>query len=303
MTLPGLDVVGVGAATLDQLWLVPEFSNQESVQQALANVEMGGGPVATALCVLGWLGRKTALCDVLGDDVEATLIRQGLVKQGVSDRGLRTQNGARSAQAMVLVRQRDGARQIHYLPSSAGDLILDEGQRILIAQARLLHLNGRHEQAAREAVAVAREAGVWVSFDGGAGRYRDSLRDLVASSHLRIVSADFAQAYCRSAELGVQMKVLSESPARLVVITDGIRGSYTLLPDGTFFHQPAFPAQFLVDTTGCGDVFHGAFIHGWLEGWALPQCAEFASRIASKNATGLGGRFVCQTPTVIEGGK
>jgi sugar/nucleoside kinase (ribokinase family) len=30
------------------------------------------------------------------------------------------------------------------------------------------------------------------------------------------------------------------------------------------FHQPAFKAEPLIDTTGCGDVFHGAFLHGWL---------------------------------------
>lgn len=296
MMQPGPEVVGVGAATLDQLWLVPDFSNQESVQQALANVEMGGGPVATALCVLGWSGRATALCDVLGDDAGGALIRQGLTGQNVSGQGLRVQKGARSARAVVLVRQRDGARQIHYLPSSAGDLVLDDGHRALIRQARLLHINGRHEQAAREAAATAHEAGVPVSFDGGAGRYRDSLRDLVAGSQIRIVSADFAQAYCGSADLQEQMRQLARPSAQVVVITQGIRGSHTLLPDGGLFHQPAFPAQPLVDTTGCGDVFHGAFLHGWLSGWAAPRCAEFASRIASRNATGLGGRFVCQKP-------
>jgi sugar/nucleoside kinase (ribokinase family) len=46
------------------------------------------------------------------------------------------------------------------------------------------------------------------------------------------------------------------------------------------------------DTTGCGDVFHGAFLHGWLSQWPLERCACYASRLAAKNAEGLGGRHV-----------
>jgi sugar/nucleoside kinase (ribokinase family) len=89
--------------------------------------------------------------------------------------------------------------------------------------------------------------------------------------------------------------MLLRGPARLLVITDGIRGSHVWSREGAFFHQPAFTASPLVDTTGCGDVFHGAFLHGWLSNWPLERCAEHASRLAAKNAEGLGGRHVLKT--------
>ena len=93
--------------------------------------------------------------------------------------------------------------------------------------------------------------------------------------------------------LATMVAALLTPPARVLVITDGVRGSHLALPDGTRHHQPAFPAEPLVDTTGCGDVYHGAFLHGWLAGWPAPQCAEFASRLAARTAEGLGGRHAC----------
>ncbi|GAA5144457.1 sugar kinase [Prosthecobacter algae] len=298
--LDRLDVVGIGAATLDDLWLVPDFSDQESVTQAIQYLQMGGGPVATALCVLGGLGRKVTLLDTLGDDAAGQLILEGLQRDHVSTAGISSLAGASSARAVVLVRQRDGARQIVYQPSSAGELSLDSRQRELILSARMLHLNGRHESAAREAVQLASAAGVCVSFDGGAGRYRDSIRDLVLKSQIRIVSRQFAQCFCYCEEVDEMLRQLMASPAEVVVITDGARGSWVALPDGTKFHQPAYSVDQLVDTTGCGDVYHGAFLHGWLENWTASACADFASRLAAQNACGLGGRAVCHELSLKE---
>ncbi|HEY1084671.1 MAG TPA: PfkB family carbohydrate kinase [Prosthecobacter sp.] len=289
-------VVGIGAATLDDLWLVPQFSGQEGVVQALQHVQMGGGPVATALCVLSVLGRHpVALCDVVGDDESGRLIRFGLERHGVDTAALQMVRNVRSASAVVMVRQDDGARQITFLPATCGDLSLDETQRRLISGARLLHLNGRHESAAREAVSLARTTGATISFDGGAGRYRDSLRDLVEASHVRIVSRDFARAYAgvdKNDDLPALLAALQRAPAQCVVITDGVKGSHVWVPGEPVFHQPAFPAA-VVDTTGCGDVYHGAFLHGWLEGWPAVKCARFASQAAACNAEGLGGRWAC----------
>lgn len=288
-------MVGIGAATLDDLWLVNEFSDQEGVAQAEAHLQMGGGPVATALCVLGRLGHSAVMLDAVGDDVAGAVIQAGLQRAGVSAHGLREVEGARSASAVILVRKNDGARQIHFLPSSCGELMLDPGQGEIIRQARLLHLNGRHEAACRAAVEIAQRAGVTVSFDGGAGRYRESLRDLVAASQIRIFSRDFARRYCGTDDLAEMMAMLLAEPAEVVVITAGTEGSYVATPQIGMFHQPAFAATPLVDTTGCGDVYHGAFLHGWLQQWPAQKCAEFASRWAARNAEGLGGRWVCES--------
>lgn len=285
------EVIGIGAATWDHFWIVEEFAAEERVCAASNHVATGGGPVATALCALARHGHATALIDVGGDDAPGLALRAELEQHGVDTAALQVLPGRRSATAGILVRRRDGARQIAYHPSDAGEPVWDETQARLVRGARLLHLNGRHETTARAAVAEAAAHGVTIAFDGGAGRWRDSLRDLVAASHLRLVARDFAHQFAGSDNLETMLSTLLTPPARIVVITDGVRGSHLALPDGTRHHQPAFPAEPVIDTTGCGDLFHGAFLHGWLSGWPAVACAAYAARLAARNAEGLGGRF------------
>lgn len=252
-------VTGIGAETRDEFFIVPEFSVGERVAEAAAHAVDRGGPVATALAVLRACGHECALVD------------------------------GEPARAVILVRQRDGARQIVFMPSSSPEPVFEPR---LLEGARLLHINGRHENACRAAVQAAQARNIEISFDGGAGRWRETARDLFEASHVRIVSRDFAEKCARSTDLAGIASVLLKPPARLLVITEGVHGSHVWTPDGVHFHQPALQAEPLVDTTGCGDVFHGAFLHGWMSRWPLERCAALASRLAAKNAEGLGGRHV-----------
>ncbi|MEZ5385164.1 MAG: PfkB family carbohydrate kinase [Prosthecobacter sp.] len=259
MNVDSFKVIGIGAETRDTFFVVPEFSAEERVAEADAHAEDRGGPVATALAVLHAHGHQCTLVD------------------------------GEPAHAVILVRKHDGARQIVFRPSSSSE---PNFQPEWLKGARLLHINGRHESTCRAAVRAAQQQGVEISFDGGAGRFRESIRDLCEASQVRIVSRDFAEKASGMTALAEMAAALLQSPAHLLVITDGIRGSHVWGANGAAFHQPAFAAEPLVDTTGCGDVYHGAFLHGWMSGWPLERCTEYASRLAAKNAQGLGGRHV-----------
>lgn len=289
------EVIGVGAATMDELWRVPSFQADESVTEASDRVVMGGGPVATALCCLAQFGHDCALLDSCGNDSTGMEIIQSLQAHGVHTAWLQRWPKGVSARAVVLVREMDGARQIHYLPSTAPEPEIRDDFMIALSKARLLHLNGRHENVARLAVREAQRAGVTISWDGGAGRYRDSIRDLVEASHLRIVSVDFARKMTGLHDPFQMAKALLLPPACLVVVTAGTSGCYIAQPGEPVFHQAAYPAGRVVDTTGCGDVFHGVFLHGWLRGLSAADCADLAARWAARNAEGLGGRFICSS--------
>ena len=63
-----------------------------------------------------------------------------------------------------------------------------------------------------------------------------------------------------------------------------------LARDGHFFHQPAFLFPSVLDTTGCGDSYHGAFLFGLLRGLPLEKTAALASAVAALNSQALGGR-------------
>jgi sugar/nucleoside kinase (ribokinase family) len=84
---------------------------------------------------------------------------------------------------------------------------------------------------------------------------------------------------------------LLDAGPSLVVITDGTKGSWVYPGSGQGFHQPAFLLRDVVDTTGCGDSYHGAFLFGLLKGMDLHETAALASAVAALNTQHLGGRW------------
>jgi sugar/nucleoside kinase (ribokinase family) len=285
-----LDVVGLGASTLDYFTLVDHFPAQEDVQQALDMRIEGGGPVATALATLARLGASAAMIDAIGDDWRGERILAEFQRAGVQTDSITIRPGAQSAAATILVKHATGERTIMYLPASGAALSAADLPQSLIESARYLHVNGRHWEACLQAVRWARAAGVQVSFDGGAQRYTPAMCELVALTDVCIVARDFAERYGDHTDLARLAAALLDAGPTLVAITDGVRGSYVASAAGQAFHQPAYLVPHVVDTTGCGDSYHGAFLFGLLQGLPLNKIAALASAVAALNSQHLGGR-------------
>lgn len=299
-TTKPFSVIGLGVSTVDILSLVDHFPSNQGVQRAHNMVVQGGGPVATAIVTLARLGARTAMIDTVGDDWRAQILLDEFKQEGVNTEHVLQHEGSTSSTASIAVRREDGARSIIYFPGTAGDLHPEDLPRTAIETASILHINGRHWDACLQAVDWARRAGVQVSFDGGANRYRDELRELVPLTDICIVALEFAQCYTRETELEKAAgKLLDEGP-ELVVITDGIKGSGIYPQDGSPFHQPAYLFPKVVDTTGCGDSYHGAFLFGLCKEILYKEAAKLASAVAALNSQHLGGRTGLPTLQQVE---
>ena len=68
---------------------------------------------------------------------------------------------------------------------------------------------------------------------------------------------------------------------------------------GVVRHQPALTVE-TVDTTGCGDVFHGAFAAALVEGQSVPEAVRFATVAAGLKATGRGGQAGIPNRAAVE---
>lgn len=284
------DVIGLGTSTLDILSLVDHFPAGEEVQQAAAVMLEGGGPAATAMVTLARLGAATALLDAIGDDWRGDFIRTRLRKEGVRVDYLRVIPNRTSSTASVLVRQRDGARAIIFAPGTRESLSPDDVPVELITSTRFLHVHGRHWQACLHACRVARANSVQVSFDGGAHHYQPAMRQLVPLTDICVVARPFAEQYTGASEMETAGRTLLAEGPQIVAITDGLNGSWVFSRDGESFHQPAFAMPEVVDTTGCGDSYHGAFLYGLAQGWSLRETAALAAAVAALNTQALGGR-------------
>ena len=147
------------------------------------------------------------------------------------------------------------------------------------------------------AARIAREAGVPVVADLekrlGAGF--DVLFGLVDHP---IVPWEFAAALTGAADVPAAVRRMWDMPVQpgtggrsAVVVTRGIEGSWCTGGEnpGKVFHQPAFRVQ-TVDTTGCGDVFHGAYAAALRQGRPLVERVRFAAAVAALKATRVGGQ-------------
>lgn len=283
----GFSVIGLGQCSLDILGCVPCYPPIDSKVDLTDTLIQGGGPVATALVVLARLGEKTVFVGKVGDDDFGRRIHQGLKEEGVDCRYLLTDTGATSQFSFIAVGQRHASRNIFCHRGST--VPFDEGEfpAGALREGRILHLDGSHPYAAVAAARSARQAGMVVVLDGGS--WRPELKPLLPYIDHLVVSEAFAGAFCPGCSPQQTLELLMVYGAQAVTVTLGSKGSWTLSRIGKMFHQPAFDVA-VVDTTGCGDVFHGGYIYGLLQCWPLDRVIRFAAACAAIKATSLGGR-------------
>ena len=316
-----IDIVGIGASTLDRFIVVDHFPTGREVQEAISSTTDGGGPVATALATAGKYGSRTVMIDRIGDDMVGRYILEDFHKYNVNTEGIQVDVDAKSGTATILVKQKTGERAVFFERSTATEPEFLEAHKQLIESAYILHINGRHRKLMRSAMAVAKEVGTIISLDGGAQRYNEDMKPITEASHIVIVARDYAEKYTGTTNLEEACCIIHERGARIAGVTDGANGSYFVWPDGTSYRCKPFPQESVVDTTGAGDSFHGAFlanlvhtinhmkgqdttsttkhdrasIHAveLLKACAhsdLEKAAIFASAVASLNTQGIGGR-------------
>jgi sulfofructose kinase len=280
-------VVGLGQCSLDMLGRIdayPPVDQKTEIEQLLVQ---GGGPVATALVTLARLGVPTAFCGRIGGDAHGRQIRAGLRAEGVDCRKLLVDPEGTSQFAFIAVEAGSGHRNIFWSRGSARSLGAADVDVEFIRSARLLHLDGLAAPASCTAARIARRAGVTTVLDGGT--FREGSADLLPLIDHLVVSERFAQAATHCEEPQAALEPLLAHGAQAVTVTCGARGSWTLSRCGEFFHQPAFSVN-AVDTTGCGDVFHGGYIYALLQGWPLHRVVAFAAASAALKTRALGGR-------------
>jgi sugar/nucleoside kinase (ribokinase family) len=279
-----IDLVGLGQNSVDHICLVERYPRVGTKVDALGHHLLPGGQVATAVLAARRQGRSAAYIGAVGDDGLGERACSVLREEGV-ELALKVVPGGATQFAMVVV-DRSGERTIveHYDPDVA--VRADELDRSLIASARALHLDITDVPAAIQAARWAREAGALVSLDidrmlPGADELLELVDLLVASEHLpqELGSPD--------PRLGLH--TLRRHCSGVVCITAGERGCVAQGDSGEAIWVPAFDVP-VVDTTGCGDVFRGALIHGVLEGWALPEALRYASAAAALQAGTLGAQ-------------
>jgi sugar/nucleoside kinase (ribokinase family) len=284
-----VDVVGLGTAVMDQLVNVPRVPRGNSGARVDEVFHQGGGNVATAIAAAARLGKKAGMLTKVGGDATGDFIIKDFEYNGVdTSHILQGPPDTSSAYSIAISEVELGTRMFLFKRGTIGPLEPEEVDFDYIASARILHLESGGP-ASMAAAKFARDKGITVTID--AGGYSEDRREITPYIDIFIGSELFYNGMFKGHEddLEGNCRRLHDMGPSVVWITRGAKGCVGLI-DGKFYDIPTFDFVPVKDTTGAGDVFHGAYISAMLEGLSHPECARYASGVSSIKCMFVGGR-------------
>jgi sulfofructose kinase len=279
-----LDVIGIGQVCADYLGRVHYFPDFEGKVELEEVAIRSGGPTATALLVNARFGMNVALIGKVGGDYLGMMIIRDLQKEGIDTSLIIKEKGKNTQVSFIPIEKETGRRTVFWSRGTITPLKPKDIKKKLLTQSRAIHFDELFVEVIIEAAQIAKKSGVVVSID--AGNYEEGIEELKGKIDLFIASNDFLREYSGEENPSKGIKKLREFGAKVTTVTLGSRGSLTIYNNEPI-EIPAYPVR-AVDTTGAGDVFHGAFLFGWLKGWEIRQILRFASAAAAINCLSLG---------------
>lgn len=283
-----IDVIGLGLNAMDFITVVPHFPEpQKKTQISEIHLEPGG-QVATALTTCARLGLTTRYLGSVGSDELGRMQLKSLRKDNIDMSGVRIVEGATSQMAIALIEEGVGERTLVWHRDPRLTFPANEISRTMIASARMLHLDGRDSKAALEAAQFARENQIPIMIDIDQ-IYDDLTLQLLGLVDYLIAAEQFAMKLTKQNSPDDAVRKLAEQfPQAVTGVTLGGAGAVFMIDDKPE-RSNAFKVDVL-DTTGAGDVFHGAFIFGLLQGWKLQRIIRFAHATAAMKCRQYGAR-------------
>jgi sulfofructose kinase len=285
--VPLFDVVGVGLNATDTLILLPRFPAYGGKVPFEREVLSPGGQVASAMVTCAKLGLRAKYIGTLGDDERGAIQLESLRASGLNLDHVEIRRNCPNQSAYILVDQATGERTVLWRRDDC--LRIDPASLTAekIACARLLHIDGHDTAAVARAAEIARRHQIAVTVDvdtiyPGFDRVLPNVDYLVASS-------EFPSRWTREPDPFRALTIIQdEYGMRVAAMTLGAHGALARV-DGQFIYSPAFVVD-CVDTTGAGDVFHGAFCYAVLQSMPVREALEFSNAMAALNCTSLGAR-------------
>lgn len=287
MMPPEFDVVGVGLNATDTLLLLshfPAYAGKVPFEEELLSP---GGQVASAMVTCARLGLRVKYIGTVGDDERGRIQMESLRDTGINLDDVVVVPNCPNQSAYILIDRATGERTVLWRRLDCLRLDPEAITEQKIANARLVHIDGHDTQAVAKAAEIARRRGIPVTVDVDT-IYHGFDRVLPNVDYL-ITSSEFPAQWTNERDpfKAIQM-IQEEYKIRVAAMTLGAHGALARV-DGKFIYSPAFVVN-CTDTTGAGDVFHGAFCYAVLRRMSMREALEFSNALAALNCTALGAR-------------
>lgn len=290
-----IKIAGFGVACIDYITVAPDV-DKVGYSRIESYTVCGGGITGTSCVAAARLGADVSYLGRIGDDDVGEQVLQSLKTEGVDVSGVIRVPGANSLFSWIRVDPGSGERFIFSRMDTNIDCPVDLIPLDKIRNANVVLLDDHWPEGARFVAAKAKAEKVPIVCDL---RLRPENYDLIPMVDYAIISLGYALTVSKDGTINGALQGILDLGAANAVVTCGGDGAW--LSDGNSrAFVPAFPVR-AIDTTGAGDVFHGAFAYSVGKGLCSKECVVFASAVSGLKCTGLGGRSAIPTlPEVID---
>ena len=291
--MSGCDIIGIGSVSIDELLSIKRHPGADGKAKVLSRGRAFGGLTGTALVAAARLGARCAYAGRLGLDEDSVAVAENLRRRGV-EIGLAVRDATSGVVRSVIAVSSDppGRSILYHLTGEIGaHPQLPSEADLAGAKVLLCDVNGL--EGSIRAARLARSHGVAVvgDLEIDAGR-KPQLQALVDEVDHLILSEQDASELCGVQDPATCLSRLWSARRTLVAVTCGVRGCWWSDAAGVVRHQAAF-AVATRDSTGCGDVFHGAYAEALARSRPLEECLRWAAAAAALKASGPAGQDGC----------
>jgi len=281
------DIVGFGLNAVDHLCFVPEFPTPGSKPRVSRFLRTPGGQAASAMVLCSRLGLSAKYVGKVGGGEVGAFSLESIASEGVDVSDVVTVPGVTNQLAMIVVDERDGERTILWHRPAELETRPEELTAAKVAVGRVLLIDGHDTAGAARAADIAHEHGALVVLD--AESIKEGTEEVVARTDILLAAREFPRRFTGESNLDMAFDKLWRAGPRVIGMTLGSLGSLVMGADGSVASSPSYDVD-VVDTTGAGDVFHGAFLYGLLSEWSAERTLAFSNAAAALCCTAPGAR-------------
>lgn len=263
------DILGLGVSTIDELILLEAFPKPNHKQGVLSRNRQCGGLTGSALVAAARQGCRCGHVITLGAGELSAFLRDAMTREGIRLFEDETDPAVSPYYSLILTERDGGERSILWDNSKTRPPAVKKWREEILA-AKCLFVDHIFADSLVEVAAEARARGIDVA--GDFERATPGVRALMEQTNHLILPMGFCEEYFGQAVTAEEAVArLAATPGRsLACVTDGTNGCWYATGDAPekIRRQPIFPVDKVVDTTGCGDVFHGVYAAGLIQNHA-----------------------------------
>ncbi len=280
-------ILCIGHASYDITLSFDGYPAENTKNRVPNKLGCGGGPASNAAYLLGKWGLNTTFIGVLGNDFYGKRVIDEFKKVNVNTKHIELDKKDETTLSFILVNNQNGSRTIFTYRSPEMKL-----QKKVKMKADIILVDGQELEAS--ITAIKRNPKAISIID--AGRVKEEVITLGKMVNYLVCSKDFAEGFCNmkinlnnpDSIVNIYIKMEMEFKNNIIITLD--KNGCLYKKDGKIKRMPSIQVT-PVDSTGAGDLFHGAFVYGIANGFDIEKILKIANITGALSVTKTGGRY------------